>query len=123
MVLLRRTAHPRGLSLQVKEQVYVKRTRDGKGFKQIASEVWNLAGERPYWKVVRAAFRELTSKKRGPKKFQYHKCGRKAKLRQGHQTQSQSRTNRVMYPNGWGHDPENTHNAKHFGALYAAMRQ
>ena len=52
MVLRRRVVHPRGLGLKVKEQVYVKRSRDKKRWEAIASEVWNLAGERPYWKVV-----------------------------------------------------------------------
>ena len=50
MVLLRRSQHHRGLSLHVKEQVYVKRKRDKTTWPQIASEVKNLAGDRPYWK-------------------------------------------------------------------------
>ena len=46
-------------------------------WRQIAKEVFNEEGKRPYWKVVRAAFRELTESKGRPKGDNYHKCGRK----------------------------------------------
>ena len=49
--------------MEMKEKVYVKRKIDKKTWTKIASEVWNLQRERPYWKVVRAAFRELSSDK------------------------------------------------------------
>ena len=71
--------HPCGLSLATKEKVYAKRKVDKKTWEEIASEVWNL-GKRPYWKVVRAAFRELSTSSRAVKKSSYDKCGRKAVL-------------------------------------------
>ena len=80
MVLYRHTIHPRGLNLRVKEQVYVKRKRDKKTWTQIAAEVKNRQGKRPYWKVVRAAFWELTATKGRIKKDNYHNCGRKVVL-------------------------------------------
>ena len=60
MVLLQRRVHPCGLSLQVKEEIYVKRRVDKKSWEQIAGEVRNRRGKHPDWKVVRAAFRELS---------------------------------------------------------------
>ena len=51
---------------------------DKKTFVQIAAEVKNLKGQHPYWKVVRAAFRELCATT--VKKDNYHECGRKAVL-------------------------------------------
>jgi len=81
MTLLRCSAHPRGLSLHVKEQVYMKRKRDKKPWTVIASEVKNLQGGRPYWTVVRKAYWDLVSgTKHRAKKFNYQNCGRKAVL-------------------------------------------
>ena len=54
------------MSLKTKERVHVKKKIDKKSWGQIASEVKNLKGKRPYWKVVRAAFRELTTNKGHP---------------------------------------------------------
>jgi hypothetical protein len=42
--------------------------------------VKNLEGDAPYWKVVRAAFREMSAPKSMVKKDKYHKCGRKVLL-------------------------------------------
>ena len=80
MVLLRRRVNSRGLSLEAKEKVYVKRKIDKKSWLQIAREVYNVAGGRPYWKVVRAAFRELTSNRSQRKVDKYANCGRKKVL-------------------------------------------
>ena len=59
MGLERRVAHPSCLSLRTKEQVFVTRRIEKLTWSQIASSVKNKRGKRPYWKVVRAAFREL----------------------------------------------------------------
>ena len=64
----------------MKDQVYVKRKRDKKSFPQIASEVKNMKGERPYWKVCRDAYQELTAKGYKAKKDNYANCGRKRLL-------------------------------------------
>ena len=77
MVLLRRRVHPRGPSMQTKEKVYLKRKFDKKSWQQVVSEVRNLKGERPYWKVVRAAFRELSADSSQKKTDKYSHCGRK----------------------------------------------
>jgi hypothetical protein len=77
MVLHRHTIHPRGLSLQVKEKVYMLRKRDKKAWTDIAKEVKNVKGRRPYWKVVRAAFWALTTTKGRMKQDNYKNCGRK----------------------------------------------
>ena len=77
MVLQRYRSHPAGLSLETKEQVYVKKKHDKKSWGDIASEVKNMKGEHPYWKVVRAAYRELSTNSGHVKKDNYHKCGRK----------------------------------------------
>ena len=77
MVILRHHVHARGLSMEMKEKVYVKRKIDKKPFLDIASEVWNLKKERPYWKVVRAAFREFSTDRNQKKKDKYANCGRK----------------------------------------------
>ena len=55
MGLERRVAHPSGLSLRTKEQVFVTRRIEKLTWSQIASSVKNKRGKRPYWKVVRAA--------------------------------------------------------------------
>ena len=77
MVLLRHRVHLRGLSLKTKEKVFMKRRILKRPWGRIAKEVFNEKGKRPYWKVVRAAFRELTESKGRPKGDNYHKCGRK----------------------------------------------
>ena len=48
MVLLRRRVNSRGLRLETKEKVYVKRKIDKKSWVQIAREVYNVAVDRPY---------------------------------------------------------------------------
>jgi hypothetical protein len=80
MGLQRRHLHPRGLSMRVKDRVYVKRKYDKKSWKEIASEVKNQEDEHPYWKVVRSAFRELSSDRNQNKKDKYSNCGRKKVL-------------------------------------------
>ena len=77
MVVHRHTIHPRGLSLQVKEKVYMLRKRDKKAWTDIVKEVKNVKGRRPYWKVVRAAFWALTTTKGRMKQDNYRNCGRK----------------------------------------------
>ena len=57
-----------------------KRKQDKKSWATIASEVKNMKGRRPYWKVVRKAFREMSSTKGRVMKDNYHKCGRKKTL-------------------------------------------
>ena len=53
MVLLRQRVHPRGLSLKTKEKVFfMKRRILKRPWGQIAKEVFNDKGKRPYWKVV-----------------------------------------------------------------------
>ena len=51
--------------MKVKERVYVMKKVDGMTWEQIAShpKVKNLEGDAPYWKVVRAAFREMSAPK------------------------------------------------------------
>ena len=58
----------------------MKRRYDKKTWEQIAKEVRNEKGKRPYWKVVRAAFRDLSANKGHLKKDRYHNCGRKKVL-------------------------------------------
>ena len=53
---------------------------DKMSYVDIASEVCNLKGEHPYWKVVRAAFRQLSATSRSAKKDKYHNCGGQALL-------------------------------------------
>ena len=65
--------------MKVKERVYMKRKVDKKTWTQIASEVKNEQGDRPYWKVVRAAYWQLTGRTR-TRKDKYHNCGRKASV-------------------------------------------
>lgn len=58
----------------------MKRTVDKKTWAQIAAEVRNLEGERPYWKVVRKAFLDMGTSRGKPKKDKYENCGRAAIL-------------------------------------------
>ena len=53
----RHILHSRGLSMKVKEGLYVMKEVDKMTWEEIASHpnVKNLQGEAPYWKVVRAA--------------------------------------------------------------------
>ena len=76
MVIVRRRFHPGGLSLHAKDKIYVKRKRDKKTRKAIANEVWNNAGERPYWKVVWKGYWEFFDQQR-MKKDRYSIFGRK----------------------------------------------
>ena len=80
MVVHRHNVHKRGLSVKAKERVYVKRKNDKMTWEEIAGQVRNLQGDRPYWKVVRAAFWELTNKNGRAKKDKYSNCGGKAKV-------------------------------------------
>ena len=76
MVLARHTVHPLGLSLKTKERVYMMRKVDKMSYVDIAAQVYNMKGKHPYWKVVRAAFRQLSATSRSAKKDKYHNCGR-----------------------------------------------
>ena len=77
MVLVRHRIHPRGLSPHTRDKIYAKRKRDKNMWKVISQEVWNNAGERPYWKVVRKAYWKLSDQQRKKKKDKYSNCGRK----------------------------------------------
>jgi transposase len=77
MVLLRERVHPRGLSFKTQGKIFMKKSILKRPWRQIAKEVFNEEGKRPYWKVVSAALRELTQRKGRPKGDNYHKCGRK----------------------------------------------
>ena len=47
----------------MRERVYVKRKHDKKSWKKIAGEVRKRKGKHPYWEVVRAAFKVLSTDK------------------------------------------------------------
>jgi hypothetical protein len=74
MVPQRRHFHPRGWSMEMRESVYIKCKHDKKSWKKIAGEVRNRKGKHPYWKVVRAAFKVLSTDKNQKGKENYSNC-------------------------------------------------
>ena len=59
----------------MRERVYVKRKHDKKSWKKIAGEVRKRKGKHPYWEVVRAAFKVLSTDKNQEGKGNYSNCG------------------------------------------------